>query len=124
MAEVITSGKVIQKPDIVIDASDFLPPNLLQVRTQNPDSIEDAGDSSDESIGEGRDVTGEDDEDSGGINVGDLYPSDLPVPQDMRIISQTMRVGEDKKITVDVIIETSDIPGIREYEVRYVKSQL
>jgi hypothetical protein len=37
MAEVITSGKVIQKPEIVLDVDDFLPPGLQGVRSKTAD---------------------------------------------------------------------------------------
>jgi hypothetical protein len=39
----------------------------------------------------------------------------------MTIVSQTLRVGPDGKVTVDVVIETSDITGISEFEVRITR---
>jgi hypothetical protein len=130
MADVITSGKVIQKPDIVLETDEFLPPGILNVRTKTRDE-------SGILSGEGSDSTfvGEPEEPGEGegeggtpeLPPGDLYgdtPGSMPVPQDMRIISQTVKVGDDKKITVDVVIETSDFPGIREFEARVTKSQL
>jgi hypothetical protein len=130
MAEVITSGKVIQKPDIVLESDDFLPPGILDVRTKTRDES-----GSGEGIGGGSDQPGtltdtEVTDTEGGTdptNAGTLYgdtPGSMPVPQDMKIISQTVKVGADRKITVDVVIETSDFPGITEFQTRVTKSQL
>lgn len=133
MAEdVITSGKVIKKPDIVLETDDFLPPGILDVRTKTRDEaglLEGAGsDSSDTLVG---DPDGEEKEGTAPTGPKDpdapLYsdtPGSMPVPNDMRIISQTVKVGDDRSITIDVVIETSDFPGITEFEVRITKSQL
>lgn len=117
MSEVITSGKVIKKPEIVLDNTDFLPPGVIDVRGKTreeagpPNGL--AGDNSgneepDLIVIENPDPPG------GGREV-------LPVPQDMKIVSQTVKVGRDKKITVDVLIETSDLSGITQFEARLSK---
>lgn len=114
MSEVITSGKVIKKPEIVLEPTDFLPPGIVDVRTQNreeagaPDglAVDNSGNELDDLIVIENPIYG--------------YPegSILPVPQDMKIVSQTVKVGRDKKVTVDVLIETSDLPGISSFEAR------
>lgn len=129
MADVITSGKVIQKPDIVLETDEFLPPGILNVRTKTRDESGIlSGDGSDSTfIGAEPDPLDEDGTDTPELPPEDLYedkPGSMPVPMDMRIISQTVKVGDDRKITVDVVIETSDFPGIREFEARVTKSQL
>lgn len=114
MAEVITSGKVIKKPEIVLDPTDFLPPGIIDVRTQ---SREEAG----APDGFAVDNTGNDADSIIVIenpDSGENYRDVLPVPQDMTIISQTVKVGRDKKITIDVLIETSDLTGVDAFEVR------
>lgn len=116
MAEVITSGKVIKKPEVVLDPTDFLPPGVIDVRTQTreeagtPDGLAvDISDREEEIIViENPDPPG---------NTRQV----LPVPQDMKIISQTVKVGRDKKVTIDVLIETSDLTGISSFEVRLSK---
>lgn len=124
MAEVITSGKVIQKPEVVLGADDFLPPGVLGVRRQTRDEAGQVGES-----GEGN-ATLQDEviinDDPLGLDPGDSgdAPDVLPIPQTLKIISQTEVIGEDGKVTVDVLIETDDFPGIREFEVRLTKSQL
>lgn len=116
MSEVITSGKVIKKPEVVLDNTDFLPPGIIDVRTQNR---EEAG-APNGLVG---DNSGNEEEDL--IVIEDADPAvevnTLPVPQDMKIVSQTIKVGLDKKITVDVLLETSDLPGIRQFEARITK---
>ena len=124
MAEVITSGKVIQKPEVVLEVDDFLPPGVLGVRRKTRDEAGQIGQS-----GEGN-ATLQDEviinDDPLGLDPGDDgdAPDVLPIPQTLRIISQTEVIGEDGKVTVDVLIETDDFPGIREFEVRLTKSQL
>jgi hypothetical protein len=133
MAEVITSGKVIQKPDIVLESDDFLPPGILNVRTKTRDEsgiLSGEGSEStadpteaEENGGDGPEKGTLDPDNPDGLLYEDR-PGSMPVPKDMRIISQTVKVGDDKKITVDVVIETSDFPGIKEFDVRWTKSQL
>lgn len=126
MAEVITSGKVIQKPEIVLDQNDFLPPGILGVRPQtrdeagHPTGFGDRDNSEEE--GTLDEIVNENPlEEPDDIGKG---PDVMPIPTFMKIISQTVKVGADKKITLDVVIETDDFPGIREFEARITKSQL
>lgn len=116
MAEVITSGKVIKKPEVVVDPTDFLPPGVLEMRTQ---TRQEAGSPDGLAV----DISGQEEE----LIVIENPTSPgtgndvLPVPQDMKIISQTIKVGRDKKVTVDVLLETSDLSGITSFEVRLSK---
>lgn len=121
MAEVITSGKVIQKPEVVLEVDDFLPPGVVGVRNKTRDE---AGSFD---IGVGDESTGTLIED-GTDTDGPGSPADglegyeeLPIPTEMTIVSQTTRVGPDGKILVDVIIETPDFPGINEFEARLTR---
>lgn len=119
MSEVITSGKVIQKPDLVIEVDDFLPPGLIGVRTRKRDeagSFDSSSPDSSFTLVE-EDLPGSD---SPGEPQDWLYDT-LPVPNDMVIISQTSRVGPDGKMVVDVVIETPDFPGIVEFESRLIR---
>jgi len=124
MAEVITSGKVIQKPEIVLDSSDFLPPGIQGARSQTrdeasrPDGF--GGDGNDQE-GTTNDIVNDNPLDN---PQDDTAPDLMPIPTFMKIVSQTIKVGLDKKITLDVVIETNDFPGIREFEARITKSQL
>jgi len=127
MAEVITSGKVIQKPEIVLDSTDFLPPGIQGARTQTGDESGHPtgfGDR-DNSDAEGTldDIINENPLDNDGDEEADA-PDIMPIPTFMKVISQTIKIAEDKKITLDVVIETDDFPGIREFEARITKSQL
>ncbi len=127
MAEVITSGKVIQKPEIVLEPTDFLPPGIQGVRTKTRDEMgpfnAGADSSADELLVNPFPEEDEIDfEDTPPASGGDL--GQLPVPNDMKIISQTLRVGPDGKITVDVVIETSDFPGIEEFEAKLTKDMV
>ncbi len=139
MAEVITSGKVIQKPEIVLEVDDFLPPGLQGVRSKTadeagpPKGLFSGGSSTNgtlqDPIVEGDGTTPPTPDGTGGSGIpgsstdfDDGVPvNGLPIPDDMKIISQTLRVGPDGKVTVDVVIETSDIPGITEFEVRITR---
>ena len=119
MAEVITSGKVIQKPDIVLEVDDFLPPGLIGVRTKTVDE------GRTEDIGQEREGVGtldpaEQDEQSPVTNTAGEYYEIMPVPADFRIVSQNIRIGPDQKMIVDVEIESTDFPGITEFEARIV----
>lgn len=117
MAEVITSGKVIQKPEIVLDATDFLPPGIIGVRTQTREEAghpEDFG-SADNNGNELLEMDGAD-------YVADV--TSLPIPTFMKVVSQVSRVEEDKTILVDVVIETDDFPGITEFDARLIKSPM
>lgn len=111
MAEVITSGKVIQKPEVVVGVDDFLPPGVLGVRRADRDEAGQIGESGENEGGTPEFIV---EDDSG--NVGQL-----PIPYSMKIISQTEVVGKDGKVTIDVLIETDDFPGIREFEARVTK---
>lgn len=116
MSEVITSGKVIKKPEVVVDPTDFLPPGVIDMRTKTreeagtPDGLAvDISDREEELIV----IENQDDP-------GDTRAV-LPVPQDMKIVSQIIKIGRDKKVTVDVLIETSDLTGVSSFEVRLTK---
>lgn len=124
MAEVITSGKVIQKPEIVLEPTDFLPPGILGVRTQTRDEAGQPGVSGEGQATEQDEVIINDDPLNNGNEPDADAPEVMPIPQSFRIISQTEKVGADGKVTIDVLIETDDFPGINEFEVRLTKSQL
>lgn len=108
MPEVINSGQVIQRPEIVLDPMFPLPPDLLGVRSKTAGEVR-AGDAFDT----GGEQDGEDDEAKVII--------DLPTPQTMTVISRTTRVLPDNRVVVDVVIETPDIKGVTEFETRITK---
>lgn len=113
MAEVTNSGKIVQRGEIVLDVEDFLPPGLTGVRQKTAlETVEpelNSGSTSEvdlrlDQLGDFSDSLGE----SGA----------LPVPTDMKIISQTIKISANRSVTVDVVIETSDFPGVEELEAR------
>ncbi len=118
MAEVTTSGKVIQKPELVLEVDDFLPPGLIGVRNKTSDE------GRTEEVIAGSEANGTlAEESTGPINpggTGDGTLMEMPIPLDLRIISQTIRVGPDGKMVVDVVIETSNITGVSEFETRII----
>lgn len=121
MAEVITSGKVIQKPELVLEVDDFLPPGVIGVRNKTREedgNFEGAGDNS---TGTGTLLEEDQDDVTPTKPGGEWLYDELPIPDTMTIVSQTVRIGADRKVVVDVVIETEDYPGITEFEARIIR---
>jgi hypothetical protein len=125
--EQIKSGNVIKSPEIVLDPTFFLPPDVVDVRVGNAnDPSEDDGATFDDVV-DSDDVLVTDEDLAGG---DDSAPIDddgegvelLPTPQWMNIIDQQVRIAPDGKAVVDVVIELEDVSGATEYDVRITKS--
>lgn len=116
MAESISSGRIVKKPEIVVDPNFYVPPGITDVRTQ---TNEERG-----AIQPGsRGVEGGD-----GIDIEytfdnpDLDPAGmLRPPAWMKVISQVVRQGPAGQQVVDVILEVEDVPGADDYQVRVSK---
>lgn len=56
------------------------------------------------------------------IEEDDVSEDEPEVPQDIQIISQTVRTGPDGSQVVDVVIEVDDVPDAVQYDVRVTKA--
>jgi hypothetical protein len=107
---------VANKQPVVLDPNFFLPPGVVDVRHVNdnetdglyPDDVE-------ETAVEGEDVTAPEDAPI------DITSDVLQPPASITIVSQTVKVANDGKFAVDVVIEVEDLPGVNTYETRLTK---
>ncbi|HEY6019984.1 MAG TPA: hypothetical protein VIY48_08795, partial [Candidatus Paceibacterota bacterium] len=51
---------------------------------------------------------------------GNATPTLLP-PNNVSVVSQTVRVATDGRSVVDVVLEVDDIPGVIQFDVRLSK---
>ena len=103
--------------DVVINPDFFLPPNVLDLRYLN--TAEDGDSSSADSTA---DLTLPLDEVVDDVPVGnDGSSPDLPIPDGITIVSQTVRSPAGGGYVIDVIIDIPDIPGVDGFEVSVAK---
>jgi len=123
----IKTTNVIKAPEIVLDPTFFLPPDVVDVRVGNTsDPAEEDGVTYDDIVDVDDVIVSDDDL----ANPGPEVPVDddgegaelLPTPQWMNIIDQQVRIAPDGRAVVDVVIELEDITGATEYDVRMTKS--
>lgn len=123
----IKTTNVIKAPEIVLDPTFFLPPDVVDVRVGNTsDPAEEDGVTYDDIVDVDDVIISDDDL----ANPGPEVPTDddgegaelLPTPQWMNIIDQQVRIAPDGRAVVDVVIELEDITGATEYDVRMTKS--
>lgn len=61
---------------------------------------------------------------TGGVNYGESLNDTVQnpaTPAIKGIKSQTVVIAEDGKITIDVVLDVQDLPGITEYDIRVAK---
>lgn len=114
MAESISSGRIVQKPEVVLDPNLFLPPGVTGMRLE---TLEERGRKSPGSSS-GGDDTSIDSEYT--YDNPDLDTSLRP-PAWLKLISQTVRTGPTGIQVVDVVIEVEDVPGVTDYQPRVTK---
>jgi hypothetical protein len=115
MAESISSGRIVQKPEVVLDPNFFLPPGVTGMRLE---TLEERGRQSPGSIIAGSD--GEVIDQELEFENPDI-DSSLRPPSWIKVISQTVRKGPTGIQVVDVVIEVEDVPGVDDYQVRITK---
>jgi len=105
------------RPPVEIDpALFFVPDDVIDVRAQgsdNPDIVE-----------QPQYTDNPDDAEYEDPSLDDSNPSDVNViqtPQWLSIISQTVRIGSDGRTVIDVLLETEDVMGAEDYELRTTK---
>lgn len=109
----ISGSQVKIKTDAVIDPNFFLPPGVIDMRYSTEQDVSSEDDyTSDEEV----DVTVVE------VGVTDNSQADtLTPPDNITIISQTVKISPDGHEVVDVVLEVDDIPGVTSYEVRLAK---
>lgn len=118
-----TSGKQVkQVQPVEIDPNFFLPPNVVDMRYAD---IDEADDSATTRSDTGEVVSVNYDE----VDYSDLItdpgtgtvPPLLFPPDSVTLVSQQVRVTDDGRFVVDVILEVEDIPGVINFDVRTAK---
>lgn len=96
----------------------FTPPRDLIISTQPaPDITPKATEESDFSAGVSTSS-------AGGTNYGDSLNDTVqnpPTPAIKGVKSQIVNIADDGTITIDVVLDVQDIPGITEYDIRVAK---
>lgn len=119
MAEVISSGSVVQKPDTIIDPRFPFPPGVIDVRqaTREEAGFGDEAGSGESVYGEGPPSTPFDP-----VDVPPLYtpggPVGLPAPPYFEIVEQRLRTNADGVQVVDVYVEIEEVDVAPDYEAR------
>jgi len=120
----MTSAKSIKyAPPVEIDPNFFIPPNVVDMRYIDLESQDSATDRDDD--GEIVNVDYEDSSYSGlDGDSDDSGPSSSVIspPDDITVISQTVRVTQDGKFVVDVVLDVETIPGVVNYNVKVNKA--
>lgn len=120
----MTSSKSVKySPPTEIDPNFFLPPNVVDMRYVNVEENEDSTMARDDDSGEIVNVDYqdtsyselEDSEDSGPVSAV------ISPPNYAEVVSQTVRVTEDGKFVVDVVLDIEDVPGAVNYNVKVNK---
>ena len=114
MAESISSGRIVQKPEVVLDPNFFLPPGVTGMRLE---TLEERGRKSPAGLNQGGDEVIDQEFN---FDNPDLDTSLRP-PSWIKVISQTVRKGPTGIQVVDVVIEVEDVPGVDDYQVRVTK---
>lgn len=91
---------MVDRQIVLVPRGTYIPPGLEDVVYEAPAPDED-------SLGSGAEA-------------GSTLES-LPIPQNFRIISQTIRRNKDGSQVVDVVAETDDMPGVLNIDVRVTK---
>lgn len=115
--ELINSGKIIKKPEIVVNPNFFLPPGVVDAREMDEEEFNLGGTKGDsgKSYGDGS-APPVDIIDAGPPGVGLLPPFGID------ILSQEVRTTASGAQVVDVIIEFADIAGATGYDLRIGKA--
>jgi hypothetical protein len=110
-----STRNVVNKQPVVLDPNFFLPPGVVDVRHVNDTETDGLySDESDDTIAEG-------DVESPVDSVVDGNNDVLQPPGEITIVSQTVKVADDGKFAVDVVIDVEEIPGVTNYETRLTK---
>lgn len=116
MAELISSGKIVKKPVIVVNPNFFLPPGVVDARPMTEEELALEGtkgqNQTERAFSAGLPGTIEADPDK---------PIKLPVlrpPTDIAVKSQRVRNNADGTSVVDVVLAVPDVEGATGYDVR------
>lgn len=111
-AHQIRDTNVVKTPEVVIDPSFFLPPDVIDMRAGYTETIEEDNSSFDDIV----------DADEPVVNTGpDDSAHGLSAPENFKVVEQTVRIGPDGNAVVDVVIEFED-DGHNEYDIRVTKA--
>ncbi len=114
MTNPIDSSRVTYDRQVVLDPNFFAPPGVVDINYQTNEDFDTDVEN---------DFFDPEAELSDAIIFDEISESlDLPVPENITIVSQTVRTRVDGTTTVDVVFEIEDFPGINEYELRVTKA--
>lgn len=117
----INSNEIIKKPDIIIDPNFPLPPGVVDARYPNEEEVDQG--TVNETTSDGdllvapniEFVEPVEDQDVNDISV--LYP-----PDNLAVVSQTVRMGDNGQQVVDVVLEIFDVGESIQVDVRMSKA--
>lgn len=97
------SGNIVKIPPTTVDPNFFLPPGVVEFTYAFNDDTTMA-------------------ESDPNLVVGEAEKVVLRPPNYIVIVSQTLRLMSSGQTNVDVVIDTEDVPGMSNYEVRISKA--
>lgn len=127
----LTSRKIIQKPDIVIDPNFPAPPGIADVRQgeQSTRRLSEYTEAGGYNLPPGEEpevidpvTPGEPGEELPDDGSGPIVTTPLIAPTNLRIVSQTQRFNPDGTYVVDAVLEFDDVQGAISYDVRLTKA--
>jgi hypothetical protein len=126
----INTGQIIQRPTTTVDGNFFIPPGVVDLRYKTEEEIraEDANNddpspenSTPESAPEFEVVDVSAAPFAEGTGTPPANP-EIPAPDWLTVVSQTVKFSNDGTSLVDVIIEVQDIPGVSLIDVAVTKT--
>lgn len=122
----IKDTNVIKTEPVILNPVFFMPPDVIDVRAGFADEIEEESTADIDIIVDSGEVIDPDrpapDATIPEDEIPDLdIPESLPTPEEINVISQTVRIAPDGKAVVDVVIEIVDSEGTTEYDIRVTK---
>jgi hypothetical protein len=123
----INTGQIVQKPETTLTGHFFLPPNVVDLRYKTEEEIR-ADEQTDDPEAT-TEVPGAEEPVVIEVPTGEFTDPlgtppatpEIPAPDWMTVISQSVKIGNDGTTLVDVIIEVQDIPGVTTVDVAVTK---
>lgn len=119
----ISGKQVKQTQPVEIDPNFFLPPNVVDMRYVDIDEEGNSSTTRSEDTGEIISVNYDEVDYSEFDSEPDTgtVPPLLSPPDSVTLVSQQVRVTDDGRFVVDVILEVEDMPGVINFDVRTAK---
>lgn len=118
----INSNEIIKKPDVVIDPNFLLPPGVVDARYPNEEEVDQAD--IDQVTADGDELIVSEIEFLEPVEESeDNDPTILYPPDNLVVVSQTVRMGDNGQQVVDVVLEILDVDASIQVDVRMSKTQ-